>query len=201
MQNNFFNKKKILTKSVGLKPSLKSSGGFTLIELVVVIALLGIAIGVTNDILVSLIRSHNKTQVATEIEQQANFVSLKMEKELRNARSITKPVYDPSLDFSTGDTLKFETRDGTTISYTVDSSGLITRSLNDSATSTKLTSNASPSGVYVECGARGCFSIAGYNPQVVTINLVFSQVIQNGPSVSYTGSINIDNTIIIRSTY
>ncbi|KKS60297.1 MAG: hypothetical protein UV25_C0010G0024 [candidate division WWE3 bacterium GW2011_GWB1_42_41] len=48
--------------------------GFTLVELLVVIALLGISIGVTSDILVSLVRSYNKTQIKNEVEQQANFV-------------------------------------------------------------------------------------------------------------------------------
>ena len=57
----------------------KNQGGFTLVEMLLVVFLLALTMGLTSDMLLSLIRSNTKTQVINEIEQQANFVSLKIE--------------------------------------------------------------------------------------------------------------------------
>ncbi|MFZ2663992.1 MAG: prepilin-type N-terminal cleavage/methylation domain-containing protein [Patescibacteria group bacterium] len=169
--------------------------GFTLIELLLVVALLAVSIGVTNDILISLIRSNNKTQVMNEIEQQSNFVSLKIEKELRNARATNTPVAG-----SSGTILNFSTRSGDIIEYEV-LSGVIYRKLN-SGLAIAVTSNASPGGVLVSCSGStdGCFSTFGVNPQIVNINIDFTQA-QPGLSRSYTGKVGIKSTIVIRNTY
>jgi prepilin-type N-terminal cleavage/methylation domain-containing protein len=175
-----------------LNKDFNKQKGFTLIELLLVVALLAISVGVTNDILISLIRTNNKTQVMNEIEQQSNFLSLKMEKELRNARTVTTPSEDGS-----GDTLLFTTRDGNTIQYEL-ISGIIYRTFN-SGGAVAATSNASPGGVVAEC-PEGCFTTNGSNPQVVNININFSQA-QQGVGNSYTGKIGIKSTIVIRNTY
>ena len=61
------------------KVNMNAKKGYTLIELMLVIALLALTAGVTGDIIISLVRSYSKTQVANEIEQNAGFVSLKLE--------------------------------------------------------------------------------------------------------------------------
>ena len=70
---------------------IKNKAGFTLVEMVLVVGLLAISFGVTSDILISLVRSQTKSRVMNGIEQQANFVSLSIEKELRNAVSVRRP--------------------------------------------------------------------------------------------------------------
>ena len=70
-------------------PYARVTKGFTLIELLLVVGLLALTVGITSDILLSIVRTYNKTQVTNEIEQQANFVSLKLEKEIRNAQTVT----------------------------------------------------------------------------------------------------------------
>ncbi len=172
--------------------------GFTLIELMLVVVLLAVSVGVTNDILMSLVRSNNKTQVMTEIEQQSNFVSLKIERELRNARSVTTPAPNAS-----GILLKFETKGGPIIEYDVNSgdSGLIRRRVGGSGAWTNITSSNNPGGVVAECiSGSNCFSVSGYNPQIVNVNIKFSQA-QVTASSSYTGKTSIQSTVVVRNTY
>lgn len=169
--------------------------GFTLIELMLVVVLLAVSVGVTNDILMSLVRSNNKTQVMNEIEQQSNFVSLKMERELRNASVVNIPLAGGS-----GSSLNFKTKDGTTIQYDVNTtSGLVQRTVN-AGTPLNITSNNNPGGVVVVCGVPSCFSVSGFNPQIVNVSIRFSQA-QPGASSSYTGQTSIQSTVVVRNTY
>ena len=175
-----------------------SQKGFTLIELMLVVTLLAVSVGVTNDILMSLVRSNNKTQVMTEIEQQSNFVSSKIERELRNARSVMTPIAGGS-DIL----LKFETKNGLTIEYDVNNSnsGLIRRRIGgDTGTWVNITSNNNPGGVVAACGSPSCFSVSGFNPQIVNVNIKFSQA-QPGAGSSYSGQTTIQSTIVVRNTY
>jgi prepilin-type N-terminal cleavage/methylation domain-containing protein len=177
------------------KQTINIQKGFTLVELVLAIALLAVSVGVTNDILMSLVKSNNKTQVMNEIEQQSNFVSLKMEKELRNARDVTTPASG-----SSGTSLIFETKSGSIIEYDVDiNSGKVKRKI-DAGAPTDITSNNNPGGVVATCGAPNCFFVSGFNPQVVSINIIFSQA-QSGVNSSYTGHTQIQSTIVVRNTY
>jgi len=177
-----------------VKRKINKEKGFTLIELLLVVSLLAISVGVTNDILISLIRTNNKTQVMNEIEQQSNFLSLKIEKELRNASTVNTPS---SIEEGGITMLEFLTRENEVITYEV-VSGVVFRN------GVPVTSNANPGGVTASCsgerGADDCFSLSGVAPQVVNIDIDFTQA-QSGPSNSYTGKIGIKSTIVIRNTY
>lgn len=171
--------------------------GFTLVELLLVVALLAISIGVTSDILVSLIRSYNKTQVTNEVEQQANFVTLKLEKELRSARTITTPPVG-----TPGNTLTFQRVDGTTTTYSLNASGIILRN------GANLTSNAGVGGVSVTCANNtcntsstgSCFTVTGTSPQILTVSMTFRQALATA-TASYTGCVKYNDTFVIRNTY
>ncbi|MBN1162668.1 prepilin-type N-terminal cleavage/methylation domain-containing protein [Patescibacteria group bacterium] len=172
-------------------PRLSLAKGFTLVELLLVVALLGITVGVTSDILLSIVRTYNKTQVLNEIEQQANFVSLKLEKELRSA-----------IDVSVGvdDALTISLSDGTTSVYRlVDVSGFGVIRRENQLLTYDLTKADMLGGVTVSCGPTGCFTVAGTSPTIVSYDLVFAQA--GATDVSFTGSSNISNTIVIRYSY
>lgn len=170
-----------------------TEGGYTLIELLLVIALLALAVGVTGDIIVTLVRSYNKTQIANEIEQNANFISLKMEKDLRNAKSIT------SITANSGNySLNFVDQDGNAAVYEV-KQGRVFRIYNPGATEIPITNNDPISGVNVTCGSTPCFSQVSSNPTVISIDLLFSQA--GNPSVVFTGSTELRTTIVVRGSY
>ena len=183
------------------KKNTNRQRGFTLIELLLVIALMAIAVGVTSDILVTLIRSFNKGQVLNEIEQSANFVSQKMGKELRNANEIT--ALDPAdpTPMQVGDVgteITFLDSQGASINYSI-ASGVINRDAGTGAT--PLTSNAPPTGVSVSCiVSNECFKLLETNPQVIQIGIAMSQATGTG-SVVFEGDVTIEDTIVIRDTY
>ena len=171
----------------------RKSKGFTLIELLLVITLVSISIGVTSDVLLSLIKSYNKTSAINEIEQQANFIGVKLEKELRNATNVSSP---------TSNRLSFEYNGGT-VYYNVANSNLYRSTTTWSTANTDAlvatpTINGTAGGVNLECDA-GCFSLTGSTPQIVGISMVFKESGAGG--VSFKGEIHIKNTIVIRNTY
>ena len=183
--------------------SSNAQKGFTLVELILVIGLLAISVGVTNDVLISLIRVNSKTQIINEIEQQANFVSLKIEKELRNARNAAVS--------EEGTRLSFETRDGNEIEYKVynaDTGGIIKRIEGgeefDLTWDGKEGEGTGVGGVLVTCALSGsdpiCFTVTGTSPQIVSISMTFSQS-QTTLVASFSGNIDINNSIVIRNTY
>ncbi len=169
---------------------INNQKGFTLIEMLLVVLLLALTIGLTGDMLLSLIRSNTKTQVMNEIEQQANFVTLKLEKELRDA-----------LDASTSsdnNSLTIKLRSNIDVIYRLNS-GILERSIDAGTTYVPLTSKASPGGVVVSCNTT-CFQIIGNNPQVVKTDLKFDQA-QTGAGPTYRGDVTINSSIVIRSSY
>jgi prepilin-type N-terminal cleavage/methylation domain-containing protein len=185
-----------------------NQSGFTLIEMLIVVVILAIVVGMTSDMLMSLIRSNTKTQVINEIEQQANFVSLKIEKELRDADLVNTSSYDSNcLEHLC---LKFRRRDGKNITYKlvpVDGTSPVAyklqRSLEGFSGGDFLdVTNAAPiGGVLISCiSADNCFEIIGSSPQVVKINMIFNQS-QQDAGASYKGNVKIESSIVIRSTY
>lgn len=165
--------------------------GFTLIEMLLVVLLLALTVGLTSDMLLSLIRSNTKTQVINEIEQQSNFVTLKLEKELRDA-----------LDASTGanDSLIITLRSNSQVTYRLTSGSVLQRQIGGGEF-VNLTSDLNPGGVRVSClSPSPCFNIVGNNPKSVVTRLIFNQAqVDAGPT--YKGDVKIESTITIRGDY
>lgn len=179
---------------------MKQNKGFTLIELLLVVALTSLAVGVTGDILVSLIRGYNKTNVINEIEQNANFISQKINKELRNAAQITQldPAgASPPLQGETGNEVTLVDRNGIIINYKIQND-VMTRNY-DGGGDDALTINSPPNGVKVSCPSP-CFTLLEDNPQVLKISIMIEQA-GSPATVVFQGDIMIEDTIVIRDTY
>jgi len=166
--------------------------GFTLIEMLLVVLLLALTVGLTSDMLLSLIRSNTKTQVINEIEQQANFVTLKLEKELRDA------LY---ASIGAGNSLVITLRSNSQVTYRLTSVSVLQRQIGGVGSFVNLTSNSSPGGVRVSCSTPSpCFNVIGANPKAVVTRLIFNQA-QVGAGPTYKGDVKIESTITIRGDY
>ena len=173
--------------------NLSNKKGFTLVELLLVIAILGVAVGVTTDILLSLVRSYSKTQVINDIEQNANFATSKLETELRDAISVTDVSNPGSPEIS----LVLSNK---TVNYKLENSELL-RSVD--GTYQKITRKQVPSGVAISCGnidGISCFSVSPGSPTIVSYSFIFSQPSTITGDV-FSESIETAGTIVIRNTY
>lgn len=175
--------------------------GFTLIELVLVIGILAITFGVTSDILISLVRSQAKTKIMNNVEQSANFITLKMERELRSAEDVIAP-YDLSLP----DSYRLKRRsDGVYVVYYV-STGRLIRTEFDGLTgdphwNIKLNETTGVNGVTISCiPGNLCFTVSGTDPKVINISLRVTASSTGGLPVNnaYT---DVNETIVVRATY
>ncbi len=177
----------------------------TLIELLLVITLLIISVGVTSDILLSLVRSFSKSQVISEIEQSANFVSLKLEKELRNASSISQlgTTFPPIAAGTASNDLRFiDTQSLDEVRYYVNESTFtISRSVNG-GTLYNLTPTTGFGGIKVTCKVTGqCFKLLqAADPQVLQIGIKFEQNTTSALPI-FQSNIVIDTAIVLRSSY
>ena len=184
-----------------MKKGSSAVGGFTLIELLIVVALVIISAGVTSDIILTLIRSYNKTRISNEIEQNGNFLTLKLDRELRDAISIdttqttsTKLVFTIVNSSGTQDTVTYAVK-------SVSGVGSVVRSTGSSPTEVLLTNNSSPEGIAVEVGdaSNPNFKLIGSSPTVVKLNFKMYQV--GSPVNQFTGQTTIRDTIVVRGTY
>jgi prepilin-type N-terminal cleavage/methylation domain-containing protein len=172
---------------------MKDQKGYTLIELLLVITLIAISVGVTSDVLLSLIRSYNKTSTINEIEQQANFLGSKLEKELRNATNVQAP---------TSNRLSFE-YNGATVYYNIANNNIYRSTTTWSTTNTDALVATpailgTPGGVNLVCDGS-CFTLSGSNPQIVGLSMILRDSGAGG--IAFKGEIHIKNTIVIRNTY
>jgi prepilin-type N-terminal cleavage/methylation domain-containing protein len=174
------------------------SSGFTLIELLLVVALVGISIGITSDVLVTLMRSFNKTQVLNEVEQQSNFVFLKLTKELRDAQTVSVPA---TMGVSSN-TLTFTTRSNKTVTYALGGANGNEMTRGEGVSNPTMTSLTSPQvigGVSVEC-TTGCFKLVSLSPTIVSFSMVFKQANASAQN-TFKGEIRLEDTIVLRNSY
>lgn len=166
--------------------------GFTLIELVLIIGLLVLTVGVSGDIIITLIRSYNKTQVMNEIEQSADFVLLKLEKELRSSEAVS----------STNTTLDFTDKFGRPVTYRV-LDNVISRDYDDEGFTALTDSTFLGGGVSITCPSNVCFLVSGSpeGSQAVRITIDFSQSAEATNLRIFEGEVSIDTTIVARGTY
>ncbi len=68
-----------------------NKSGFTLVEILVVVALIGVASIVTTQVLLSVLRSQSKGEVVKEVKQNGDYAYTFIEQQIRNAKDVAMP--------------------------------------------------------------------------------------------------------------
>lgn len=171
-------------------------------ELLLSVGLLALVIGLSADIIVTLVRTNTKIQVLNEVEQEANFIFLRLQKDIRSALSAT---------VTGGTQLSLPQADGTIIDYQVREDGGINwfeRRLREDAGDTdaefySLTDpEATRGSIEITCLTYNkCFEKinSGTTPMAIKINLNIAQ--KNTLSKLFGASIRLTDTFIVRGSY
>jgi prepilin-type N-terminal cleavage/methylation domain-containing protein len=170
--------------------------GFTLIELLLSISLLAISVGISSDIIVTLVRTYGKAQVFNDTEQAANFVFQKIQNDIKN--SVDVAVLDPGI----GKSLILYKKEGSTVTYTVTTPASpalpqIERRINTGNAVPLLDITSVIGGISLSCSGV-CFEVINSNPATVGVNFTFSQ--SSGAGIFNT-SVSMEDAFVVRGTY
>ncbi len=167
--------------------------GFTLIELLIVVSIVLIAVGVAGELIISIIRSYNKTRILNEIEQNGNFAITKISYDLKNAVSLDTSLPSNSIQVTdqSGNTILYEVKN-------VSGTGAITRSVN-AGTSEPMTNNDLVEGVNVTCNGN-CFEQVSLTPLTVRVSFDMKQGPSslNNNSKSLQSLLTFDTIVVMR---
>ena len=159
--------------------------GFTLIEIIVVVGILGIIMIMGSNLFFSILRGSTKTKILQLVKQNGDYAISVMERMIRNARSVN----------GGGNSITITNPDGRTTAFSCsDLDGNGTNEI--SSNSARLISN--------EVKVENCsvFSITpgevGVRPAVVTINFTLSQAAvttrpEEQASVSFQTTVGLRN--------
>ena len=170
------------------RTGVKLKQGFTLLELLVVVGILGILGAVASDIFINVSRSYNKANVIAEIQRSGNASLSQIGSEIRNAQSVTSP--EPT-------TLNVVNSVGSAVAYTFvpedadnQKNGYVARNGNP------LTDNDYFTGVNV---TGLSFFVAETDPPSVNIVLSLTQPLGAGSRIDFQASTTLTTTVSLRS--
>jgi prepilin-type N-terminal cleavage/methylation domain-containing protein len=127
--------------------------GYTLIEILIVIGILGIVAVIGSNMFFAILRNTAKSQILAEVKQNGNYALSVMSRMIRNARSI---------DACPGDSITLTNPDRETTTFSCEGARVASNS-GVFLTSDKVLSSA--------CN----FSCAGTTPETVTVSFTLTQ--------------------------
>lgn len=175
---------------------MKKNAGFTLVELLVVVSILMISIGIAGDLILSVIRSYNKTKILNEIEQNGNYSISKISYDLRKATKLK--AIDPSI---LGKWIELEMADGVVVRYEIvkdpASQFYVIERFVDGV-GEFMTNNELQDGVSVDVTAqRPRFSKVSDNPLTVGIDITLTESPYARISYSTFATQNFKTTVVM----
>lgn len=176
----------------------RSQSGYTLIEMLVVIAIIAIIGTMSTQILLSIIKSNNKTNIQNEVRQNGSFVVGMLERDIRAAKSATVTLSEVVTNEYI---LRLVQNDGTTITYwcylspNSTSNGHIKRRYGTESEEHLLNTDL-VSGVKV---ASCSISVSASPPALVTIDFTLTQAVSSPNRTDLTVSQQFKTSVSLRT--
>lgn len=161
--------------------------GFTLIEMLVVVAIFGGVFLIISQILFSTFRGASKSEVTASAKREGEKVLGTMERSLHNARSVSLCPNSSSVVYSD--------QDGSTQNF-VCSNGAVTRGQGQTGVSGQITS--------VGTTVTSCSIACSLDPvegviKVVTIQMTFRHSAVSSPRAEEVGTIDLTTRVLLRN--
>ena len=177
--------------------------GFTLLELLVVTAILAVLIGISTTVFISILRSQNKTNVINEVRQNATLAIDLFERDVRSASDI---IPDGG-SFLTNKITLVEVENGTAVDWEcvnavvgIDN-GYIQRTVDGSGVDQVITNTDTKTGVSVDCGGDGAtkaFVVSDSATPIVTMRFDALQGEKAPGRADYRVKLPFETTVGVR---
>jgi len=151
---------------------MNRSKGFTLVEILVVVGILGIIVVVASTIFFTTIRSSSKTKVLTTVKQNGDYALTVMERLIRDSQEVSSSCTSGMAS------IKVKRFDGSEITFSCDlAQGLIASSSGQRLTSSDVkvdtcSFDCNCPAAYPNCASAG----AKFYPKTITIKFTLSQL-------------------------
>jgi prepilin-type N-terminal cleavage/methylation domain-containing protein len=165
---------------------MKKSSGFTLIEMLVAMAVLGTLVVIGSNMFFTILKSSSKTRVLTEVKQNGDFALNVMSRMIRNAKLITSSCNGGMSSLS----IKNPDNGETTFACEADNDKI-------SSSAARLTSE-NVSLVAGSCWFDCLSGESGVTPDTVTINFSLQQAAQ-AVRPEETARVNFQTTVTLRN--
>ena len=169
----------------------KISKGFTLIEILVVIGLLGIIVAVGSNMFFTTLKSSTKSKILTVVKQNGDYTLTIMERLIRDSEKVIVNS-DGVLCEAGMNKLKVKRLDGSEIEFTCEGEGTA-----DSLIASN-SANLTSSEVKVDSCSFDCFSQGDFYPQVVSIDFTLSQAVET-TRLEEQAAVNFRTTVTTRN--
>lgn len=165
--------------------------GFTLLELLVVTAILGVLIGISSTVFISILRSQNKTNITNEVRQNATLAIDLFERDVRSASDINPRIPNNIVTLEGAD-------NGFEVVWECEEipgdNGVLKRN------GVSVTNTEKQTGVGIDCGGPGAFTfvVSDSSAPIVTMRFDALQGVDAPSRADYEIKLAFETTVGVR---